>query len=212
MSAGERPAVLRRGILGGTFDPPHLAHLALATAARDRLQLDTVLFIPAGDPWRKAGRAITPAADRLAMVRATVAGLPWAEVSSIEVDRSGPTYTLDTIEALASRGGSPSDNWWFIVGEDALRDFPRWHEPQRLIARVRLAVARRAVDAPVGPLITPELRGALPGLDDRVDEVPMPRMDVSATDIRARIREGRSTEGLLPEAVRAYIDAHGLYR
>lgn len=203
----------RRGIMGGTFDPPHLAHLALAVAARDALHLDTVLFIPAGDPWRKTGRAVTPAAHRLAMVREAVADLPWAEVSSIEIDRGGPTYTLDTIEALgAEREGDAAAAWWFIAGEDALHDLPRWHEPRRLIARVRLAVARRDGASAAGPLVTPDLRAALPGIDDRVDEVPMRRMDISATDIRARLREGRSTEGLLPEAVRAYIDAHGLYR
>ena len=209
MNAGGPRDDIRRGIIGGTFDPPHLAHLALAEAARAALHLDTVLFIPAGDPWRKAGRAISPAADRLAMVRAAVQGLAWVEVSSIEIDRSGPTYTLDTVEVLAAE--RPGD-WWFIVGEDALLDLSRWHEPQRLIARVRLAVARRDVDGSAGPLVTPELRAALPGIEDRVDEVPMPRMDISATDIRARVVEGRSTDGLLSEAVRTYIDAHGLYR
>jgi len=202
--------VRRTGILGGTFDPPHVAHLALASAARNALRLDAVLFIPAGDPWRKAGRPMSPAADRLAMVRAAVAGLPWARVSAIEVDREGPTYTLDTVETLIAERGEAAGQWWFILGEDALRDLPHWHEPQRLIARVRLAVARRGGAA--GPLVTPELAAALPGIEDRVDAVPMPSMDVSATDIRARVREGRSTEGLLPEAVRAYIDAHGLYR
>ncbi len=202
----------RWGILGGTFDPPHLAHLALAVAARDRLRLDTVLFIPAGDPWRKTDRAITLGIHRVAMVRAAVEDLPWAEVSSIEVERDGPTYTLETVEALAVRGGA----WWFITGEDALHDLPHWYRPERLIEAVRLAVARR--DSRAGPtsverpLITPELRAALPGIDTRVDEVPMPRLDISATESRARVRAGQPTDGLLPDAVRAYIDQHDLYR
>lgn len=198
----------RRGILGGTFDPPHLAHLALAAAARDRLALDSVLFIPAGDPWRKADRAVTAGPHRLAMVHAAVADLPWAEVSAIEVERQGPTYTIDTVEALAG----PGEHWWFIVGEDALRDLPHWHEPARLLERVRLAVARRDDGRAPGPLLTADLLRALPVLADCVDEVPLAPMEISATAIRARIRAGESTAGLLPDAVRAYIDAHGLYR
>ena len=190
---GER----RWGILGGTFDPPHLAHVALAAAARDALQLDTVLFIPAGDPWRKAGRDVSPASHRLAMVQAAVENLPWAEVSAIEIERNGPTYTLDTVEALSKRGGT----WWFIVGEDALNDVPRWHQPQRLLASIRLAVARRdldTMDTAEHPLISPALLTGLPGIEDRVDEVPMPRLDISASVVRNRVR--------------AYIDEHGLYR
>lgn len=206
----------RHGILGGTFDPPHVAHLALAAAARDALDLATVLFIPAGDPWRKTGddaaHAVTPGADRLAMVRAAVADLPWAEVSGVEVDRPGPTYTLETVETLLAERGGGADDWWFILGEDALYDLPGWHEPARLIERVRLAVARRGDDGGMGPLIAPELSAALPGIEARVDGVLMPSMHISATDIRARIVGGRSTEGLLPPGVRAYIDAHGLYR
>lgn len=201
----------RRGVLGGTFDPPHLAHLALATAARATLDLERVLFIPAGDPWRKADRAVTAARHRLAMVRAAVAALPWAEVSTVEVDREGPTYTVDTFTALQAQD-EPGDAWWFIIGADALHDLPRWREPQRLIERVRLAVAPRAEDGAVPALITPALRAALPGIEARVDVVPMPPMDISATEIRDRIARGASTQGLLPEAVRAYIDAHGLYR
>ena len=201
----------RWGILGGTFDPPHLAHVALAAAARDALHLDTVLFVPAGDPWRKAGKAISPASHRLAMVQAAVEDLPWAEVSAIEIERNGPTYTLDTVSELSKRGGT----WWFIVGEDALHDMPRWHEPHRLIASIRLAVARRdldVIDAVQQPLLTPDLLVGLPGIADRVDEVPMPLLDISASDIRARITGGLPTDDVLDAKVRAYIDEHGLYR
>lgn len=203
------PSGPRFGIMGGTFDPPHVAHLALAAAAREALALDHVLFIPAGDPWRKVGRPISPAADRLAMVRAATEDLPWAEVSPMEIERNGPTYTIDTVgELTTTRPG----NWWLIIGEDALLDLPQWHEPQRLVMRVRLAVARRDGEAGEHPLITDALRAGLPGIDERVDVLPMPRMDVSATNIRSRIASGLPTEGLLPPAVRAYIDAHALYR
>ena len=200
----------RMGIFGGTFDPPHLAHLALAEAARDALQLGTVVFIPAGDPWLKSSeREITPGAYRLGMVRAATEGIFWAAGSGMEIDREGPTYSLDTVQAMAA-GGDAADEWWFILGVDAFRELASWHEPARLMELVRFAVVRR--DGDTSPLVTPELRAALPGIDDRVDEVPMPRMDVSSTDIRARILEGRSTEGLLSDAVRAYIDEHELYR
>ncbi len=202
---GARPR--RSGILGGTFDPPHRAHLALAEAAKVALDLDRVLFIPAGDPWRKAGSGVSEASDRLALVRAAVADLPWAEVSTIEIDREGPTYTLDTVEAL--RAAAPDDAWWFILGADALHDIPRWHEPAGLVSLVRLAVARRGDET--APLVTPELAAAVPGIEDRIDVVPMPLLDISATDIRERVRARRSTEGLIPGAVRSEILARGLY-
>ncbi|MGE3857515.1 MAG: nicotinate-nucleotide adenylyltransferase [Dehalococcoidia bacterium] len=199
----------RFGIMGGTFDPPHVAHLALAAAARDALSLDRVLFIPAGDPWLKADRTISAAADRLAMVRLAVEGLDWAEVSAMEIERNGPTYTIDTVgELVTTRPG----DWWLIIGEDSLNDLPRWHEPQHLVMRIRLAVARRDGDGAERPLISDALRAGLPGIEERVDVLPMPRMDVSATNIRSRIASGLPTEGLLPPPVRAYIDARGLYR
>lgn len=200
----------RYGMMGGTFDPPHVAHLALAAAAHEALTLDRVLFIPTGDPWLKSGRAISSAADRLAMVERAVEGLDWAEVSAMEIERSGPTYTIDTVDGLVTE--RPGD-WWLILGEDALNDLPRWHEPQRLLTRVRLAVARRdGEDSAERPLVSDALRAILPGIEERVDALPMPRMDVSATDIRSRIASDLPTKGLLPPAVHAYIVARGLYR
>ena len=196
----------RVGVLGGTFDPPHLAHLVLAAAARAALSLDRVLFVPAGDPWRKADRAVTPAVTRLRLVEAAVASaLPWAEVSAIEVERAGPTYTLDTFEALAA--DDPDAAWWFLLGGDALADLPHWHEPERLVERVRFGLAQRpgsGLDA--GGL------DALPGLRDRVDLVPMPALDVSASELRARVGRGEPAAPLLPKPVRRLIDELGLYR
>ena len=196
----------RVGVLGGTFDPPHLAHLVLAAAARDALGLDRVLFVPAGDPWRKADRDVTPAATRLRLVEAAVASsLPWAEVSAIEVERAGPTYTLDTFEALAA--DDPDAGWWFLLGEDALADLPHWHEPERLAQRVRFGLAQRPGAGPAAGTL-----GALPGLAGRVDRVPMPALDVPASDLRARVGRGEATTPLLPEPVRRLIDKLGLYR
>ena len=198
-------------MLGGTFDPPHLAHLVLAAAARRALALDRVLFVPAGEPWRKAGRDVSSASARVRMVEAAVAALPWAEVSTIEVERAGPSYSAETMEALAAAhtgGGEPAE-WWFILGSDALADLPHWHEPARLLAATKLALVRR----PDGTeRIPPEVFAALPGLEARIDPVAAPALEISSTDLRARIRDGRPTQHLLPAPVREVIDELGLYR
>lgn len=195
----------RVGVLGGTFDPPHLAHLVLAAAARRELRLDRVVLAPAGDPWRKANRNVTPAQTRLRLVEVAAAALPWAEVSAIEVEREGPTYTLDTFEELAA--AEPGAAWWFLLGEDALADLPNWHEPRRLMQRVRFGLAQR----PGAEQAASSLE-ALPGLADRVDMVPMPALDVAASDLRARVARGEPTGPALPAAVRRVIDELGLYR
>lgn len=195
----------RVGVLGGTFDPPHLAHLVLATAARRELRLDRVVLVPAGDPWRKADRDVTPARTRLRLVEAAAAALPWVEVSAIEVERDGPTYTLDTFEELAAAEQDAA--WWFLLGEDALADLPHWHEPERLVQRVRFGLAQRPGAEPAASTLD-----ALPGLADRVDVVPMPALDVSASELRARVARGEPTGPVLPSAVRRVIDELGLYR
>jgi nicotinate-nucleotide adenylyltransferase len=207
----ERPR--RIGVLGGTFDPPHVAHVALGDAARRALELDVVVFVPTGTPWRKAGRGVSPAAQRLALTRAAVAGLPWAEVSAIEVEREGPTYSQDTLAALHEQ--YPDADLWFILGADALADMPHWRRPGQLVEHARLAVARRpgAPQEENGePLVPEALREAVPGIEEHVDELPMDLLEISATDLRDRLRHGRSTEGLLVEPVRALIDEHGWYR
>jgi nicotinate-nucleotide adenylyltransferase len=197
--------VTRTGVLGGTFDPPHLAHLVLAAAAREVLRLDRVLFVPAGEPWRKADRAVTPASERLEMVEAAVAPFAWAEVSRVEIDRSGPSYASETMAALAAEGG----DWWFILGSDALADLPAWHEPQALIEVTRLAVAVR----PPATLHVPdETARSLPGIEARIDIVPMPSLDISSTDVRDRVRARRSVDVIVPQAVCAVIEARRLYR
>lgn len=202
--------VRRYGVLGGTFDPPHLAHLALAAAAYRRLDLDRVFFVPAGDPWRKRGRGagLSPAAVRLRLVRAAVEGIPWAQVDDIEVRRSGPSYTADTLEVL-SRGGG---DWWFILGGDALADMPRWHAPERIVAAARLAVARRPGAGGRRGLVSDALRERVPGIDDRIDIVPFAPRAVSSTAIRVRIAAGGVADEDVPARVRGLIEALGLYR
>ncbi len=202
----EGPPRPRIGMLGGTFDPPHNGHLALADAARRTLNLDRVVFVPAGDPWRKRDREVTPAAARLEMVREAVAGLSWAQVSAIEVDRVGASYTADTLAALVQ----PGEDWWFILGADALADLPYWRDPERIVSLARLAVARRPDTE--GPLLSGEVRRAVPGIEGRIDFVYMARFEVSATEIRRRVAAGESTDELLPHAVREVMDRRGLYR
>lgn len=204
--AGGAPKRERVGVLGGTFDPPHRAHIALAEAARRHLGLDRVVFVPAGDPWRKAGRGVSPATQRLELVRAAIEALPWAEVSEIEVHREGPTYTVDTLEELAG----PGIELWFILGADALADMAYWRDPSGIVALARLAVAPRP--GAEGELVTPELRERVPDIEERIDTLPMPLMDISATEIRARLEAGEPTDDLLPPAVRALIDERGWYR
>ncbi len=196
----------RVGVLGGTFDPPHLAHLALADAARIGLRLDRVLFVVAGDPWRKSDREVTPAGARVEMVRAAIEPFAWAKVSTVEVDREGPSYTAETLEALVR----PGEDWWFILGADALADMPAWRDPGRIVACARLAVARRPNSD--GALVTEALRSAVPGVEERIDVVSMSPLAISSTDIRGRVARGESTEFLLPPRVREVIDRLGLYR
>jgi nicotinate-nucleotide adenylyltransferase len=195
---------MKVGVLGGTFDPVHLGHLVLAEQARAELALDQVLFIPAGNPWRKSDRAVTPAEHRLAMLRLATADNDGFGISDIELRRTGPTYTADTLAALA--GERLDDAFWFIVGEDALADLPHWHEPERIVAHAMLAVAPRADGADSGAVAT------LPALiRERTVRFPMPRIDISSTDIRTRVAAGRSIRYLVPDAVVRYIAEHGLY-
>ena len=136
---------MRVGVLGGTFDPVHRGHLTLARAARDELALDELLFVPAGKPWRKAGRIVAPAIHRLAMLRLALEDEAAFRVETMEMDRAGPSYTADTLEAL--RAARPGDELFFIAGEDALADLPNWVRPERILELATLAVARR-VDVP----------------------------------------------------------------
>lgn len=195
---------MRVGILGGTFDPVHIAHLRLAEEARECLRLDEVLFIPAGDPWRKSGRSIAAVAHRLEMLRLAVGDNDDFGISDIELRRAGPTYTAETLATLA--GERLDDEFWFIVGSDALADLPNWHEPERIVEHAMLAVAPRE---------TQEVNVAalnIPGIAGRIEMFPMTRIDVSATDIRARVAAARSIRYLVPPTVERYIAEHRLYR
>ena len=197
---------MKLGVLGGTFDPIHLGHLAAAEAARAALWLDRVLFVPAGDPWLKAGATISPGEHRLAMVRAAIAGVPAYEASAVEVDRPGPTYTEVTLAQLQETFG-PDTELHFIVGADTVHDLARWHEPAEVLARCTLVVMGRPAQ---GELHLSTLDRIAPGAAARAVAVDLD-MEVSATEIRRRAAAGESLAGLVPEAVERYIREHKLY-
>jgi nicotinate-nucleotide adenylyltransferase len=190
----------RVGLFGGTFDPPHNAHVALAKAARAELQLDEVRWIPAGQPWQKA-RRVSDAVHREAMVRAAIDGEPGFLLDRIELDRAGPSFTLDTVRALQAQQAEVQ--LFLIIGADQYAGLHTWRDWPDLLARVVLAVANRP-----GPVARPD--AAVLRHPHRV--VPLPMLDVSSTDIRERVSAGRPIDTLVPPAVARYIDQHHLYR
>ncbi len=196
---------MKRGILGGTFDPVHRAHVELAECAQEQLGLESVVWMPAGDPWRKKGRTIAAVDDRLAMVRLAIADQPAWSVSTIELERKGPTYSVDTLEEL--RELHKDDDVILLLGQDALEDLPNWHEPERLIQLTTLAVAVRGDRSQTKP----ELEALLPGLSQRVTWLDMPRLPFSATQVRTLASKGTPLVGFVPAAVEAYIREHHLY-
>jgi nicotinate-nucleotide adenylyltransferase len=199
---------MKLGLLGGTFDPPHQGHLIIAEEARTALNLDRVIFMPAGDPYQKSAvREISAAIHRLSMVRLAISGNPAFERSAMETEVKGPSYTVDTLYRLRDRLGS-ADGLWLILGTDALAGLPQWKEPARLLSLCRLAVAPRARDASD----LDQLESKLPGLKASVDWLEMGRVDISSSEIRRRVIAGKSIRYLVPGGVEEYIAKNGLYR
>ncbi len=194
---------MKLGLLGGTFDPVHIGHLVLGETAREQLGLDSVLFMPTGQPWRKSGRDITPAAHRVEMLRRTIADNPAFELSLMEVEREGPSYTVDTLQELMRAG--PGSEIFLIVGEDSLLDLPNWKAPERVVELATLVVAARGPDR----VETGEMAAYV---RERTVWLDMPLIDISATDIRERVRRGRPIRYLVAEAVKAYSREKGLYQ
>lgn len=195
----------RLGIFGGTFDPIHHGHLAIAEAARQELGLEQVLFVPAAQQPLKQAHA-APAAQRLALTRLAIAGNPAFAVSTLELERPGPSYTADTLAAI--RAERPDAALWFIIGADATRWLPQWHQLERVVAAARLAVIAR----PGYPLDLAALAASQPLLAGRMELVAAPGLEISATELRERIAAGRSVRYLVPDSVAAHIAAHRLYQ
>ncbi len=197
----------RIGILGGTFNPPHLGHLVMAQEAADQLQLDHVVLMPVHTPPHKEVRADPGPRARAQLCRLAAGEDPRLRVSTREIDRAGPSYTVETLAALAAE--QPGDELAFIVGGDMALSLPTWREPERILTLATLAVAAREGTG------RQDIRARLADLPDaaqRVTFFTMPRLDLSSTDVRHRAKAGRPIRYLVPDAVATYIDAHGLYR
>ena len=199
--------IRRLGILGGTFDPPHSGHLGAALEALHQLALDRVLWVPAGAPPHKPSQPITPGHQRLVMLERAMADNPHLSISTVDLERPGPCYTVDTLALLRAEYG-PQPEFYFIEGADSLADLPTWYRPRQLLELCRLAVVRR----PGGEIDLAALEERLPGLRARVHFVEMPLLEISSTDLRRRVRQGRPISYLVPPGVEAYIQEQGLYR
>jgi nicotinate-nucleotide adenylyltransferase len=213
---------VRLGILGGTFNPVHMAHLRVAEEVLEALGLERVLFVPSGDPPQKS-KGLAPAHERLEMVRLAVLGEPAFEALNLELGRPGPSYTADTLAALHE--DSPESELWFILGTDQFRRLDTWSRPEAVLARANLAVVNRPGEdgGSLRELVPPQLEDQFDPAQDRrgqlvhasghaVQSVAITRLDISSTELRARIARGASIRYLVPERVLDYIEKRGLYR
>jgi nicotinate-nucleotide adenylyltransferase len=199
---------LRRiGVIGGTFDPIHYAHLAAAEEARVRMDLERVFFAVAKVSPHKLDEEATPVEHRLAMVGLAIASNPHFAISRVDVDRPGPSYTVDTISLLQQQWGEDTEIF-FIMGRDSLMELPTWHQPQRLAQSCRLVVVPR----PRFDVDLAQLEASLPGISSRLDILDMPGMDISSTELQQRVRDGLPIKYQVPEEVERYINDHELYR
>jgi nicotinate-nucleotide adenylyltransferase len=194
------------GILGGTFNPPHLAHMVCASEARAQLSLARVVLVPTGVPPHKPMEQEPGRIHRLQMCRLAAEGhRDWLEVSSIEVDRDGPSYTVDTLREIHAT--QPGDELTFIVGGDMAWSLPSWHEPEAILELASVAVAERAGAR------REEVRSRLAAMAgvDRISYIDVPRLDISSSALRRRVREGRPLDYLVADAVADYIEQWRLY-
>jgi nicotinate-nucleotide adenylyltransferase len=199
LPAPEAPS--RIGIFGGTFDPPHTGHVAAGRAVAEQLGLDRLLLVVANDPWQKSGqRAVSPAADRYALTEVLALEIPGAEASRLEIERGGPSYSVDTAEQiLAEAGGDPVD-LFLVIGADLVPELATWHRSEDLQRLVTLAIVSR----PTGPVPS-----VPPGW--RAERVGGPQVPVSSSEVRGLLAEGGSVEGMVPEAIIRCIRRRALY-
>lgn len=200
----------RLGLVGGTFDPIHYAHLAVAEEVRVALDLTEMVFIPAGQPPHKLGQVYTQPSHRLAMVQLAIASNPHFTLSRVEIDRQGPSYLVDTLRILHDQWG-PDTQLFFVIGWDNMQEFHRWHKSADILAQLTnlVAVRRPSYEEHIG---YNELETRLPGIMQRLVVVSVPQLAISSTDLRRRVAEGRPIKYQTPEAVEDYIMEHGLYR
>ena len=195
----------RIGILGGTFDPPHVGHLILAEYSAEALNLEHLYFVPAADPPHNQGEVKAPVRQRMAMLACAIEGNERFSLSRIDIDRPGPHYSLDMVRIL--RAQHPDADLYFVMGGDSFHDLPAWYRPEEIIALTHLVVMRRPHDN-----IHPDMHEAvLPGLAQRVQVIDAPLLEISSTDIVERLQHGMSVRYLVPDSVLDYIRENGLY-
>jgi nicotinate-nucleotide adenylyltransferase len=196
----------RVGVFGGTFDPIHIGHLAAVEDAANLLTLERVLFVPNSVPPHKLDRTISSTDDRVAMIELSIADNPLFELSLIELERDGPSYTLDTLRDLASQ--RLDSDLLFLAGYDALRDLHTWHQPDLLLAEFTLVF----MDRPSGSSLPwPDLEARFPGIRNRIEILSVPQLEISSEDIRRRVAEARPIRYYVAPEVERYIRAHKLY-
>ena len=198
---------MNMGVLGGTFDPIHNGHIIVAEETMAQLNIDEILFVPAGNPWLKVGSPLSAAEHRVRMVRLAIADKPRFKVSTMEIDRLGPSYTIDTITVLKGQLDA-GDELFFILGRDKLAELPQWKEPGHLVKMCLLATVPRP-GCPMPDL--DHLEASIPGLAQRVIVLDKPEVDISASEVRDRVARGLSISHLVPEVVVEYIKLHKLY-
>jgi nicotinate-nucleotide adenylyltransferase len=198
---------MRLGLFGGTFDPIHKGHIAVAETVLQKVNLAKIIFIPAGKPWLKEGSKITSAEHRLKMVELAISGIPHFEISSIEIERPGSTYTVDTLTELLLKNKIITE-LYVIMGQDSLEDFPRWKDPARLLQLCYLVVVPRpGYSLPNIQVMEKEL----PDLNRRLIMLSSPEIEISSSNIRQRIERGLPFEHLVPKSVGEYIKQNRLY-
>jgi nicotinate-nucleotide adenylyltransferase len=197
---------MRIGVIGGTFDPPHLGHLIVAQETHLRLDLERVVFVPAGQPPHKRNQAITDADHRVAMVELAIAGDTRFALSRVDVERPGPCYSVDTVRLLHEAWGEDAAIH-FIIGSDSLRDLPKWYQPQRLLRMCQVI----AVDRPGYPTDLAKIDRDLPGVAGLIERIEIPTVDISSTQIRERVTNGWPIRYLVRDPVARYVQEHHLY-
>ena len=193
----------RLGVMGGTFDPIHHGHLLTAEEALQQFELDEVVFVPTGQPWMKEDRSVSPAEDRYLMVVVATASNPRFSVSRLEIEREGPTYTVETLRELKESRGDVDLH--FVTGADAMLEILQWKDPEEALELAHFIAATRP-----GYDLT-QFEQDAPGSDPRVTVMTIPALAISSTDIRERVRAGRPIRYLVPEGVQTYIEKAGLY-
>jgi len=195
------------GIFGGTFDPPHIGHLILAAEAQTQFHVDRLLWVLTSDPPHKKDRSITELQHRLAMVKLALVDAPGFELSTVDMDRPGPYYAVDTVKIIAHQ--NPEAKLIYLMGGDSLRDLPTWHDPAGFVTACHsIGVLRRPEDA----VDLPALEMKIPGITEKVRFMKAPLLDIAAHDIRERIASNRPFRYYLPAQVYAYIQENCLYR